>query len=320
MGRLTQHEATYGGQAVIEGVMIRGPRHVATACRVADDRIVVHQEPTRSLLTRYRWLNIPFIRGTPALIDALAIGFRSLIHSANLAVEAEGQKPPSPWYFTLSIAVAFVFGIGLFVLLPSAAIGRVTENSFLLNVLEGFARLAIFVAYIAVINRMREVRRLFQYHGAEHKVVNAYEAGRPLTDADGFSVIHRRCGTGFIFNVIIVGILVHAVMGWPSFAIRLASRLVVLPVIAGIAYELTRLAGRYGDSLIVRALIAPGMWLERLTTAEPTADQIEVAQRAMQAALDAERGVAAARIESEVPQGDESRAASELPADEDAVK
>jgi len=283
-----QHEAPYGGQAVIEGVMIRGPRHVATACRVADGRVVVNQEPTRSLLLRYPRLNIVFIRGTPGLVDALTIGFRSLIYSANLAVESEGHKPPSPWYFTLSIVGALVFGIGLFVLTPSAVIGRLTHNAFLLNVLEGLVRATFFVCYILLIGRMSEVKRLFRYHGAEHKVVNAYEAGRPLSAAGEFSVIHRRCGTGFIFNVIVVGILVHAVLGWPSFAIRLASRLLVLPIIAGIAYELTRLAGRYGDSLIVRALIAPGMWLERLTTAEPTPDQVEVAQRAMEAALAAE--------------------------------
>jgi len=288
MASVQQHEAPYGGQAVIEGVMIRGPRHVATACRVAPDRIVVKTEPTRSLLTRYPRLNIVFIRGTPGLIDALTIGFRSLIYSANLAIEAEGQKPPSPWYFALSIVVALVFGIGLFVLLPSAVIGRLTHNSFVLNVLEGAVRAMIFVAYVGVIGRMAEVKRLFRYHGAEHKVVNAYEAGRPLTAASEFSVIHRRCGTGFIFNVILVGILVHAVLGWPSFAMRLLSRILVLPIIAGIAYELTRLAGRYGDSLIVRALIAPGMWLERLTTAEPTPDQIEVAQQAMRGALEAE--------------------------------
>jgi uncharacterized protein YqhQ len=288
MDRTMQHEAPYGGQAVIEGVMIRGPRHVATACRVADGHIVVNQEPTRSLLLRYPRLNIVFIRGTPGLIDALTIGFRSLIYSANLAVESEGHKPPSPWYFTLSIVGALVFGIGLFVLAPSAVIGRLTHNSFVLNVLEGLVRAAFFVCYILLIGRMNEVKRLFRYHGAEHKVVNAYEAGRPLAAASEFSVIHRRCGTGFIFNVIIVGILVHAVLGWPNFAVRLASRLLVLPVIAGFAYELTRLAGRYGDALIVRALIAPGMWLERLTTAEPTSDQVEVAQRAMEAALAAE--------------------------------
>jgi uncharacterized protein YqhQ len=288
MGGMMQHDTPYGGQAVIEGVMIRGPRHVATACRVAPDRITVNVEPTRSLLERYRRLNIPLIRGTPALVDALTIGFRSLIYSANVAVETEGHQPVSPWYFTLSIVGAFVFGVAFFVLLPSAVIHRVTSNSLVLNLLEGLVRLTFFVLYVVVIGRMGEVRRLFRYHGAEHKVVNAYEAARPLSAANEFSVIHRRCGTGFIFNVIVIGILVHAVIGWPSFAIRLASRLALLPIVAGIAYEMTRLAGRYGDSLIVRALIAPGMWLERLTTAEPTPDQIEVARRAMEAALEAE--------------------------------
>ncbi len=285
---MMQHDIPYGGQAVIEGVMIRGPHHVATACRVAPDRISVAVEPVRSLLTRCPRLNLVLVRGTPALIDALTIGFRSLIHSANVAVEAEGHNPVSPWYFNLSIIAALIFGVGFFVLLPSAAIHRVTTNSFALNALEGLVRLMLFVIYVAAIGRMREVRRLFRYHGAEHKVVNAYEAGRPLSAAPDFSVIHRRCGTGFIFNVIVVGILVHAVMGWPSLAIRLASRLAVLPVVAGIAYELTRLAGRRGDWLLVRALIAPGMWLERLTTAEPSPDQIEVARKAMEAALEAE--------------------------------
>lgn len=291
MAETMQHEAPYGGQAVIQGVMIRGPRHVATACRAAEDRITVNVEPTRSLLQRYPRLNLPLIRGTPGLIDALTIGFRSLLYSANVAVEAEGHAPISPWYFRLSIVGALIFGIAFFVLLPSAALGaagRLIRVSFLLNLLEGLGRILLFVGYVWFIGRMREIQRLFQYHGAEHKVVNAYEAGRPLSAAGEYSVIHRRCGTGFIFNVILVGIFVHAFMGWPTFALRMASRILALPVIAGFAYELTRLAGSHGDSLIVRALIAPGMWLERLTTAEPGPDQIEVAQRAMEAALEAE--------------------------------
>ena len=277
----------YGGQAVIEGVMIRGQSAVGTACRLLDGQIVVRTESPDSLVQRHRWLRLPFVRGTPALIDAIRIGFRALIFSANVAVESEGQNPVSPLTFALTIAGALVVGIGLFVLLPSALIPRVTHDAFLLNLLEGLARLVILVGYILIISRMQNVRRIFQYHGAEHQVIHAFESGSEVNAeaASRFSTSHSRCGTSFLLLVVVVGVLVHALVGWPAWHWRLLSRLLLFPVVAGVAYELIRLAGAHPESLLLRALVAPGVWLQRLTTRQPSPDQVEVALKALEAVL-----------------------------------
>ena len=287
---MTQQHAPYGGQAVIEGVMIRGQSSMATACRLPNREIRVHKETLRPLTTRHRLLSLPIIRGTPALIEALTIGFRSLMWSANQALEGEGQKPVSNLGYTLTISVALVFGIGFFILLPSLAVGRVTHHPFGKNLAEGMLRIAMFIGYVLVISRMRDIKRLFEYHGAEHKVVNAWEAGEPLelNRMTGYSVIHRRCGTSFILMVFAVSIVAHALLGWPAWHWRLLSRLALLPVIAGISYEIVRWSGRRPHSRLIAVLVAPGLWLQRMTTREPTEDQIEVAARAMREVLEAE--------------------------------
>ncbi|MHB0938402.1 MAG: DUF1385 domain-containing protein [Armatimonadota bacterium] len=314
--------SAYGGQAVIEGVMIRGKERVTTAVRLKDGSIIERREVADALLMRHKWLRLAFLRGTPALVDSLRLGYRTLTWSADLTMESEGQEKPSPLVMTLTVILAFGIGIGLFVLLPSAmvkppdwllqhlpawwphfthpAAGHATgfwqqfiptSATFLPNVIEGVIRILMLVGYILLIGRMADIKRVFAYHGAEHKVVNAYEAGAELTvdGARGYSRIHPRCGTSFLFLVFVVGILIHALIGFPdNTALRLLSRLVLLLPIAGIAYELIRLAGRFRGSWLLRVLVFPGMLLQRLTTAEPDDSQVEVALQALRGVLEDE--------------------------------
>jgi uncharacterized protein YqhQ len=283
----------YGGQAVIEGVMIRGRGHVAVACRIPSGDIKLHTEPIRPLTSRSRFLSLPFVRGTPALLDALRLGFSSLLYSANVALQAEGQKPLSKRAYGVTIAASLVFAVIVFVLLPSLLVPRMNAGVFLPNLAEGLIRNAVFVIYILIIFRLPQIRKLFQYHGAEHKVVNAFEAEADLSEAGRFSTIHPRCGTDFIAMVVVVGILVHFLIGWPSWPVRLATRILAIPVIAGISYEILRLAGRRPHSRLLRALVSPGLWLQRLTTAQPDDRQVEVAKAALTSILDLEQREAA---------------------------
>jgi len=277
----------YGGQAVIEGVMIRGRRGYATACRLPSGEIQVSRHHWKSLTERHRLLRVPILRGTPALIDALVIGYRSLMASADVAARGEGIAPPTPVQYGLSIAAALAIAIGGFVLAPSAVIPRLPLNALALNFLEGIVRLVFFLLFLLAASLMPDMRRVFQYHGAEHKVINAFEGtgryGEEL--ARDYGTIHQRCGTSFIFMVLFVGILVHAAVGWPVWYWRLLSRLLLLPIVAGLSYELVKLAGKHKSSLVLRILVAPGMWLQKITTREPARDQVEVAIRALQGAL-----------------------------------
>lgn len=319
--------SAYGGQAVIEGVMIRGKERVATAVRLKDGTITVRREVADALLSRHGWLRIPFLRGTPALIDSLRLGYRTLMWSADLTMEGEGQQKPTPVQTFLTFVVAFAIGIGLFVMLPTALIERPawlinhlpeglqhilpharslthhaagsgfwsqfvpSRETILPNVLEGLVRMLMLVGYILVIGRGGEIKRVFAYHGAEHKVVNAYEAGAELTvdGVRGYSRIHPRCGTSFLFLVFVVGIFVHALIGFPDDKLlRMASRLVLLFPVAGLSYEVLRLAGKFRNSSLLRILVSPGMLLQRLTTAEPEDNQIEVALAALRGVLEDE--------------------------------
>jgi uncharacterized protein YqhQ len=290
---------SYGGQAVIEGVMIRGRKGYATALRLANGEIEVHQQPWVPLTQRHRLLRLPIIRGTPALIDALVVGYRTLMLSADRVAQGEGIKPPTTFQYGLSIAAALAIAIGGFVLLPSAVTPKiativlravapkVATHFLLLNLMEGVIRLIVFVLFLLGVSFMPDMRRVFQYHGAEHKVINAFEergAYQPQ-EAQKYRTLHPRCGTSFIFTVLVVGILVHAVVRWPSLWLRLAWRLALLPVVAGLSYELIKLAGAHRSSWLLGALVAPGMWLQRITTREPVPDQIEVAIRALDGAL-----------------------------------
>jgi len=284
----------YGGQAVIHGVMIRGRSGLAVACRKQDGGVVLRTEQIRPLTTRHKILGLPFIRGTPALFDALVMGFRSLIWSAEAALEDEGQKPVNPAVWVLTIGVSLAIGIVVFVLLPSGIIPKFTRNPFALNALEGGVRMIFFLVYLVAIMQLKDVQRLFEYHGAEHKVVNAFESGAPLSDPARFSRIHRRCGTNFLAAVILVGIVVHLAFGWPQWHIRLLSRLAALPLIAGISYELLRAAGKRPDSRLYGALVWPGLMLQRLTTREPDEQQLEIARKALEAVIETDNQAPAA--------------------------
>jgi uncharacterized protein YqhQ len=300
VGRVPEQHFSYGGQAVLDGVMIRGRKGYAVACRLADGEIRVDKQPWVPLSQRHRLLNLPVLRGTPALIDAMVIGYRSLMLSADYAAESEGIKPPTTFQYGLSIGLALVIAIGGFVLAPSAVIQRVGGGWLLNNVIEGGIRAAFFVGFILLASRMADMRRVFQYHGAEHKVINSFEATgkyRP-DDAEPYGTLHQRCGTSFIFTVLVVGVLAHMLVGWPtSMAVRLGTRLLLLPLVAGVAYEIIRLAGRHKRSRVLSVLVAPGMWLQRITTQPPTPDMVEVAIQALEGALELD-GNRESRIEN----------------------
>ena len=269
--------------------MIRGRRGYAAAFRLADGGVEVQKHTWEPLTRRHRLLSLPIVRGTPALVDALIIGYRSLTASADVAAKGEGIKPPSPFHYALSIALALAIAIGGFVLAPSAVIQRLHAGWLVNNLVEGAIRAAAFVVFIRLAALMADMRRVFQYHGAEHKVINAFEAtGRYGDDeVNNYRTLHQRCGTSFIFTVLVVGIFVHALVGWPtSLAVRLGTRLLLLPVVAGLSYEIIKLAGSHKSSRLLGALVAPGMWLQRITTRQPTPDQVEVARKALEAALE----------------------------------
>ncbi|WP_027937033.1 DUF1385 domain-containing protein [Anaeroarcus burkinensis] len=280
---------TIGGQAVIEGVMMRGPEYLATAVRRPDGGIELKKEPFSSINKRYPVLKLPFVRGTVALVESLVYGLQALSFSAQAAGEEEEQL--STKELVLTMLVSFVLAIGLFVVLPTFAAKYIHEavtDPVWLNLLEGALRLILFFGYVAAISSMKDIQRVFQYHGAEHKTIYAYEAGEELTveNVRKHSTLHPRCGTNFLLIVMVVSILLFAFLGWPDLWLRITSRIVLLPVVAGIAYEIIRYAGRHvGEQALVSAIVLPGMWLQKLTTRQPDDSQIEVAIAALQAVL-----------------------------------
>ena len=279
-----------GGQAVIEGVMMRGPKDVATAVRDPNGRIQVETHPVSSIADRYPILKKPMLRGTVSLVESLVLGLRSLSYSAKMAGDEDEQLTDKEMAGT--IIFALVLASILFIAIPTGAakfFHFITDDPVFLNLMEGFLRLAIFLAYIGGISRMKDIRRVFQYHGAEHKTIHCYEAGLPLTVANvqTFSRLHPRCGTNFLLIVMLVSIFVYAFLGWPSLIERIVSRILLLPVVAGISYELIRFAGRTTNPVALK-LIQPGLWLQYLTTRPPQDDMVEVAIESLKAVLPAE--------------------------------
>lgn len=285
-----------GGQAVIEGVMMKSPRAWTVAVRDAKGVIHVHRERLRELP---RALKLPLLRGVVTLFHALILGIKALEFSALKASEEEGEKPLSKTAVAFTIAAALVIGIGLFILLPLYAtklIGTLTasvaESSVLFNLVDGIVRVLVFLGYVFAIGLWKDMRRVFQYHGAEHKAIHAFEEGAELIPSGlgRFSPQHPRCGTSFLLIVMIVSIFVFSFIpnAWP-FLFKFLSRLVLLPLIAGLSYELLKLSDRMKGNALVRALIAPGLMLQRLTTREPDEEQIEVALRALKEVLAMER-------------------------------
>jgi uncharacterized protein YqhQ len=297
-GRFMPAESTpktfsYGGQAVIEGVMMRGAHKAAIAVREPTGGIVVHEQALNAALYRGRITRTPFIRGMVGLWDALVLGTRALMWSANVALgEDEKVDFNGPLgYGTIIFSLAL--GIGLFMLLPAAASTLVEQAfslehaSFVVNVVEGVIRLAILIAYIWLIGRLPDVKRLFGYHGAEHKTINAYEAGAELTPevVQNYPIEHPRCGTAFLLTVAVVSVFVFSFLGRPDFFWLLLSRVLLVPVIAGIAYEYIRFTARHMDNRLVRWAIIPNLALQHLTTRQPDLTMIEVAIAAFKRVL-----------------------------------
>lgn len=274
----------FGGQALIEGIMIRSRTHTVMCVRKPDNEILTNVEKTDSVTDRYRILRVPFLRGIVALFETLYIGFKGLYFSANALVEGqdEGAKFGTK-EFAVAIAGALVI-TSLFFVVPFLLTSLLNLTGLLFNIVEAIIRLSLFLAYLVIVSMWSEFRRVLQYHGAEHKAINAYEAGVELNVASvkDYSRLHPRCGTSFIFIVIVVSIILFSLMPDLGFAVRLAYRLLLIPVLAGISYELLRLSGKYRKSSIMKILTLPGLFFQRFTTREPTEDMIEVALRAVE--------------------------------------
>lgn len=282
-----------GGQAVIEGVMMRGNGMVATAVREPNGRITVDVNPVSSVSDRFPILKWPFLRGMVSLGESLVLGMKSLSYSAQMAGEEDEQLSDTELAGTMIFA--FALAMVLFVAIPTGAakfFALVTTNHIALNLMEGVLRLLIFLAYLWGISRMKDIYRVFQYHGAEHQTIHAYEAGGPLTveNVQRFPRLHPRCGTSFLLIVMIVSIFVFAFLGWPDLVTRIVSRILLMPVVAGVSYEFIRLAGRSTNS-VVQLATKPGLWLQKLTTNPPADEMVEVAIASLVAVLPEEERV-----------------------------
>jgi uncharacterized protein YqhQ len=288
-----------GGQAVLEGVMMRGPSNWALAVRKPNGEIAEHTHTINSPMARHRLFRLPVIRGVIALGESLAIGFRALALSANYAAQdanAEQQEEVKEELSRGSLVFAFAIAIGFALMLFKVTPALITswlpiETTGWFVIVEGLIRVTIFVIYLSLISLLPDLRRVFQYHGAEHKAINALEAGDDLTPerVQRYSLIHPRCGTAFLLWVMVIAIFVFAFLGRPSWPWLIASRILLLPLIAGLAYELIRFAGKHTRNRVLMTLLAPGLWLQRLTTREPSLDQLEVSIRALREVLRLEK-------------------------------
>ncbi len=293
----------YGGQAVIEGVMMRGRKGMAVAVRDPQNQIVLHEEPLTAKIYTSRWGQWPFVRGLSMLWDALGLGMRALMWSAEVSSQEEGQEKvefsgPVAW---TTIAGSMAFAIGLFFLLPTFAsrwlAAYVNDNPLVDAVFEGVIRLLLFLGYLWLIGRIPEIGRVFGYHGAEHKTINAYEAGADLTveQVRKYSVQHTRCGTSFLLYVLVISIILFAPLtfrgiepGWLALLLRFITRLLLVPLVAGIAYEIIRFSTAHQSNPLMKLLIAPGLALQKLTTREPDDGMLECAIAALKPVLAAD--------------------------------
>ncbi len=303
------HKTSIGGQAVMEGVMMMGPRERAIAVRKPDGEIVVDVKPVSDTVRRSKILKLPIIRGCVNFFRSLVVGVKALMFSASFLelddeeekkkLEAMSQEERDKHEqknakmldvtMYISLALSLVVGIGLFMLLPNVLVGFVKsyiDSNLLANLVEGVVRIAIFLAYIGLTSLMKDIQRVYQYHGAEHKTIFCYEYGQELTveNVRQQSRLHPRCGTSFLLIVMVVSIILFSFISWSTLWIRLGLRLLLLPVVAGLSYEIIKWAGR-SDSWFARVISKPGMWLQMITTREPDDSQIEVAIQSLQAVL-----------------------------------
>jgi uncharacterized protein YqhQ len=289
---MAQRDAPVGGQAVMEGVMMRGVSTWAVGVRKPDGEIDVQSFPLVSWTRRHRAFRLPVIRGVVALVESLNIGFKALGMAANAQLDEE-EEPISGAMWFGTVLVALLFAVGLFFVVPVGLTSLFKDqlgSDFLFWIVEGVVRTAIFLGYIVLLARVRDLRRVFEYHGAEHKTISCFEAGLPLTpeNAQRFSRLHPRCGTSFLLIVMIVAIFVFAPIGLPAWYLLLASRILGVPLIAGLSFEVIKWAGRNRRKPWVQKLMWPGMQLQKLTTREPDHEQLAVAISAMEAVLDVE--------------------------------
>lgn len=308
------HITSIGGQAVIEGVMMRGPKEIATAVRTPDGEIVVDKKPIASILQKWKFLKLPILRGVISFIESLVVGTKALMYSAEFfdieeeedkkkkeamseeerqALEKKEGKMKNVAIYG-SVVFALIFGVALFMLLPGFLIDLLRKviptdfagGNIVATLVEGIVRISIFLIYVALVSQMKDIRRVFEYHGAEHKTIFCYESGEELTveNARKFSRLHPRCGTSFLLIVMVVSIILFSFITWENMWMRLGIRLLLLPIVAGISYEIIKLAGR-SRSKFMRVVSLPGMWLQKITTREPDDSQLEVAIASLKAVL-----------------------------------
>lgn len=301
-----------GGQAILEGVMMRGMERTAIAVRIPDGRIHIK---TRKNGNTSKWMKVPIVRGVFSFITSLVEGTKTLTYSADVLeyydrklkddkTDAESEKmgkiesllseklgSQKLWSLMLAASVIFalVFSVGIFVLLPTAAVGWIkayVSSPILLNLTEGILRIVMFLLYLSAISKMEDIKRVFQYHGAEHKTIHCFENNLELTpeNAQTFYTLHPRCGTSFLMFVMIISLILFSLLGWPNLLWRLVSRIILIPVVAGTSYELLKWAGR-SDNIVVRILSLPGLYLQKITTNEPDEKQLEVAIASLKAVM-----------------------------------
>ncbi len=298
-----EHKTSIGGSAVMEGVMMRGPKDIATAVRKPDGEIVLDKRPVSSIVTKLHLKKIPIVRGVFAFFDSMISSVRALMWSAEF-FDIDGEESQSKFdkwledkfgdkikdiviYF--SVFISLILSIGLFFILPNIITGflsRFVNSNLLMTVLEGVLRMSIFLGYVLLVSQLEDIKRVFQYHGAEHKTIFCYEKGLDLTVENARSMprLHPRCGTSFLVFVMIISIILFSFISWENFWIRLGLRLLLLPVVAGLSYEVIHWAGK-SESKIVCIISRPGMWLQKITTREPDDSQLEVAIESMKAVL-----------------------------------
>lgn len=299
------HMTSIGGQAVIEGVMMRGPKKIATAVRKSDGEIIIDIKDVNSFVVRHKLNKIPILRGVLSFVESMVTGVKCLMFSADqVDLEDDSSMEPSrfeKWledklgdkikdvaiYF--AVIVALCFSVGLFMILPTIIagfFGILVKNRIALNLIEGGVKMCLFLIYLWAVSHMSDIRRVFEYHGAEHKTIAAYEAGEELTseNAKKYTRLHPRCGTSFLLIVMVISILMFSVFSWENVWLRIAYRLLLLPVVAGVSYEIIKFAGKHPTG-IVGFLTKPGLWLQNLTTREPDEGQLEVAIAAMKAVI-----------------------------------